>query len=144
MDEKPTYSFEVIDHTADRGLVAYGSDLAELFEACAYGMFSLMADLNVENAQHQQDWNLEAEDLDDLLVSWLRELLFSSEVDGILWTRFRVSQIHQSPASLTATTWGIPISQAELHGAVVKAVTYHGLEVKWDGSRWRAQVIFDV
>ncbi|MGC8832531.1 MAG: archease, partial [Armatimonadota bacterium] len=45
MDEKPTYSFEVIDHTADRGLVAYGSDLAELFEACAYGMFSLMADL---------------------------------------------------------------------------------------------------
>lgn len=144
MDEKPTYSFDVIDHTADRGLVAYGSDLAELFEACAYGMFSLMADLDVENAQHQRDWSLEAGDLEELLVSWLRELLFSSEVDGILWTRFRVSQIHQSPASLTATAWGIPISQAELHGAIVKAVTYHSLEVKWDGSRWRAQVIFDV
>ena len=38
--------FEVIDHTADIGIIAYGGDLEEAFANLAYGMFSLIAELD--------------------------------------------------------------------------------------------------
>ena len=37
--------FEILDHTADIGIIAFGSTLPELFEHAAYGMCSLMFDL---------------------------------------------------------------------------------------------------
>ncbi len=37
--------FDVVEHTADTGIIAYGTDMQEAFANAAYGMFSLMADL---------------------------------------------------------------------------------------------------
>ncbi|PIU56057.1 MAG: protein archease, partial [Chloroflexi bacterium CG07_land_8_20_14_0_80_51_10] len=34
-------NFEIIDHTADVGIVAYGDSVEEVFINAAYGMFSL-------------------------------------------------------------------------------------------------------
>ena len=38
--------FELIEHTADVGLVAYGKTLAEAFANAAYGLFSIIAELD--------------------------------------------------------------------------------------------------
>ncbi|MCJ7808130.1 MAG: archease, partial [Dehalococcoidia bacterium] len=37
--------FEIIDHTADVGIAAYGEDLKEAFANAAYALFSMMLDL---------------------------------------------------------------------------------------------------
>src|SRR4030065_348531 len=37
--------YELIEHTADMGLAAYGKDLAGAFANAAYGMFSIIAEL---------------------------------------------------------------------------------------------------
>jgi len=38
--------FQLIEHTADTGLIAYGNNLAEAFANAAYGLFSIIAELN--------------------------------------------------------------------------------------------------
>ena len=37
--------FDLIEHTADIGLTAYGQNLAEAFSNAAYGLFSIITDL---------------------------------------------------------------------------------------------------
>ena len=37
--------FQIIEHTADVGMIAYGRTLAEAFANAAYGMFSIIAGL---------------------------------------------------------------------------------------------------
>lgn len=138
------YSFRYIDHTADRGVEATASALPELFEAVAHAAFSLMADPPAVQPSIERVWKLQADDLESLLVEWLRELLFAFEVDGVFWVDFRVEQVEETRAALKATTLGVPVSDVKLHGAVVKAATYHGLEVRRTNSTWHAQVIFDV
>ena len=38
--------FQLIEHTADTGLVAHGESLAEAFANAAYGLFSIIAELD--------------------------------------------------------------------------------------------------
>jgi SHS2 domain-containing protein len=59
--------FEVIDHTADKGIRAYGHDLKELFENAAYGMFSLMADFDRFTPTLTCEIDVDAPDLESLL-----------------------------------------------------------------------------
>ena len=41
----PRPPFEILEHTADVGIVAHGGSLAELFANAATGMFAIMAEL---------------------------------------------------------------------------------------------------
>ena len=44
--------FELIKHTADTGMIAYGKTLAEAFANAGYGLFPIMAELrNVKEAE---------------------------------------------------------------------------------------------
>ncbi|MBU3933351.1 MAG: archease, partial [Candidatus Omnitrophica bacterium] len=45
--------YEIIDHTADIGLRAYGKDLKQLFTNAAYGMFDILADLKKVRAKER-------------------------------------------------------------------------------------------
>ena len=65
--EKP---FEIIDHTADIGIIAYGTDIKQIFANAALGLFSLMAKLDDIKEDAQRDLVLSAEDEEVLLVEW--------------------------------------------------------------------------
>ena len=71
-----TKEFEVLDHTADIGIIAYGADLKQAFANAAKGLFSLITSLDdVEEALHR-DIELTAADPESLLVDWLNELVY--------------------------------------------------------------------
>jgi len=135
--------FDIIEHTADVGIVAYGLDLKEAFANAAYAMFTLIADLGGvrEGICHQIE--VEAEDEESLLVSWLNELLYLFDVEGIIFKRFEVIEL--SETGLKAEGYGEQIDKAR-HSlrAGVKAATYHMLRIGKDDKHYRAQVIFDV
>ena len=71
-----TKEFEILDHTADVGIIAYGADLKQAFANAAKGLFSLITELgDVEEALHR-DIELTAADEESLLVDWLNELVY--------------------------------------------------------------------
>ena len=82
--------FEIIDHTADVGIVACGSDLKEAFANIAYGMFSLIAELEGAGEGFCREIDLQAPDQETLLVDWLNELLYIFDVDHVIFSKFEI------------------------------------------------------
>jgi SHS2 domain-containing protein len=91
------------------------------------------------------DISLEAPELDLLLVDWLSELLFRFETTGFLVGRAVVELVAADVFRLGARVEGEPFDAARHPVKVLlKAVTYHGLEITEDAGRWTATVIFDI
>jgi SHS2 domain-containing protein len=138
--------FEIIDHTADIGIVAYGKTKREVFINAAKGMFEIIAG---ENRDLKENFyakiKLEAKSLEDLLIAWLNELLYISEVKLVILNKFIIKEL--SDGQIKAEVGGTKINHLSVRiKREVKAVTYHRLEIKKDegSGLWRAQVIFDI
>ncbi len=135
--------FEFIEHTADVGVLAHGSTLAEAFVHAAEGMFSVMVNLNGVREEEERSLAVEAHDWPSLLVAWLSELIYFCDVDGLVFKRFEIRQMQ--PYSLQASAYGEKIDrQRHELGAGVKAVTRHMLEVDEDKDGYRVQVLLDI
>ena len=133
--------FKLIEHTADTGLMAYGDNLAQAFANAAYGLFSIIVEINKVREVESRRVTLNAEDVEGLLFGWLNHLIYIFDVDALLFKRCDITEFSEN--SLKATCWGEkynPLRHQLKTG--VKSATYHMLEV--DGTRNRVQVIFDV
>ena len=69
-------NYQIIDHTADLGIVVNGVDVKDVFIRAAYAMTDLMvkADINEKGAKRKV--LVEGEDFPDLMVRWLSEILY--------------------------------------------------------------------
>lgn len=140
----PVTRYESLEHTADTGVIAFGSTREELFENAAYGLFDLMYGLEslAPEEGRTRRVTVEADGPEELLVAWLGELLFLSESEERAWCRFSIDRLVDD--RLEARVAGAPFSEVELAGPPVKAITYHDLEVAETDEGWRARVVFDV
>jgi SHS2 domain-containing protein len=134
--------FEVIEHTADVGIAAYGGDLKEAFANAAYALFSLMTDIDSvgDNVRHNVEVN--ADNREELLVAWLNELIYLFEVNDVLFSRFDIAELGDT--ELKAGCYGERVDpRRHKMKAGVKAATYHMLQVE-EGDGCRVQVLFDI
>jgi SHS2 domain-containing protein len=134
--------YEVLDHTADVGIAAYGEDLKKAFANAAYALFSMMVDLDGVGGALCRQVEVTADDRSDLLVAWLNELIYLFEVDNMLFKRFDIGELNET--RLRATCYGEKIDP-ERHKikVVFKAATYHMLKID-EGEGFRVQVLFDI
>jgi SHS2 domain-containing protein len=135
--------FDVVEHTADTGIVAYGTDMQEAFANAAYGMFSLMADLRQVKEETSRYVEAEAGDRESLVVSWLNELLYLFDVERIIFKRFDILELTDTRLKADAYGEKADASRHRLRGGV-KAATYHTLKVAERRDRCSIRVIFDV
>jgi len=138
--------FEILEHTADIGIAAYGKTKREVFINAAKGMYNIITeDKRGFNENFSHSIKLRAENLEGLLVVWLSELLYLSETKLVVFNRFEIEEL--SDYQLTGKVFGKRIDQSgHKIKREIKAVTYHRLEIKKDNESglWRAQVIFDI
>jgi SHS2 domain-containing protein len=73
--------YEVVDHTADKAVRAWGDTLEALFTASARGMFAISLDLSRVESVGVEEIEVTGADLQDLLVRFLSELQYRHEVD---------------------------------------------------------------
>ena len=134
--------FDIINHTADIGIVAYGKELKEAFANAAYAMFTLIADLEGVEETVCHEIEVQAEDRESLLVSWLNELLYLFDTEGIIFSRFKIKELGET--GLKAEGYGEPLDKTR-HSlkSGVKAATYHMLRMSKDNG-YSIRVIFDV
>lgn len=135
--------YELIDHTADIAIKAYGKNLAEAFENAARGMFDIITDKSEVESIGQFDIELKATDLEQLLVDWLSELLFINTSQNLVFGFFKVD-LDEKKKKLIAKIFGekYDISKHKI-GVEIKAVTYHMLEVR-NKRPYHVQVLFDI
>ncbi len=136
-------TFEIIDHTADVGIIAYGADVEELFSNAALALFSLITEPESIEEKLRLGLEVRSKGRDNLLVEWLNELIYLFDVKHILFNRFDISSLTLN--RLKADCYGEEFSPLKHKiNAGVKAATYHMLKLDRNGNGYRAQVIFDV
>lgn len=144
--DKPE-KFEFLEHTADVYVAAHGADLAEAFENAALAMFEVMTDTAKVTADAEGSLTVEAEDEYALLYSWLEALLVKAEVNGMLYSKFKISSLDETEDGfkLTAAMWGEKFNSAKhLQKVAVKAVTYHRMEIIKALSKVTLEFILDI
>ncbi len=124
--------FEIVEHTADVGIKAFGDDLCEAFENAALGMFNIITDPSKVGAPKDFEVTIEGDDLKSRLHEWLSQLLILSQVNGLLFGGFKVEiRPLQSGMGLTGQAIGEPADPAKhVFRTEIKAVTHHMLEVR--------------
>lgn len=133
--------YELIEHTADIGLKAYGKNISEAFKNAAIGMFDIITDGSLIDDVGQYDINLEANDLEQLLVDWLSELLFLNGAKNLVFGNFEI-KIENNYLSAHVMGEEFNINKHN-EGVEIKAITYHMLEVH-NKNPFYIKVLFDI
>ena len=139
--EKSKYS--VIDHTADFGIHVYGSDSKELFTNAAWAVFDLITEIDQLTGLDSCDIEMSGDDWPDLMVNWLREVLYLWNGKELLVKKARITSL--SETELTATLEFDPFNpDRHIIKTEIKAVTYHQIQVTGSPHGWDAMIIFDI
>jgi protein archease len=134
--------FEVLEHTADVGVRAWGTTLAEAFEQAAWGMADIAGiRLKRRGSSRARELKAVGNDLGSVLVDFLNELVLLHETEGVGLAGVRVRRL--TPAELTAEVEVVPL-MAEPDGTAIKAATYHQLRVEEGPDGAEVQVFLDV
>ena len=134
--------FEIVNHTADVGIIAHGVDMKQAFANAARGLFSLITELDDVQEVLYRDIEVTATDKESLLVEWLNELIYRFDTENIIFKRFDITELDNT--RLIARSYGekVDSSKHKLKTGV-KATTYHMLKVDKDDG-YKVQVIFDI
>jgi len=135
--------YEIIPHTADIGIKAYGKNLPELFKNAAYGMFEIIADLDGLKGSIKEPIEIKADNREELLVAWLGELLYHFYTKQIIFFDFDIEEIGDTALKAKAIGRHVGENRNRLK-TEIKAVTYHELKVEQKEGNFVSTVIFDV
>lgn len=132
--------------TADLAFEAFGRDRDELFENAGLALEEAM--VKTESVEPRESFSVdkEEENLEELLFSFLEELVFLKDSEQLLFNKLkcRVEQ-ENGKWKLSATLSGEKIDPKKHKlGVDVKAVTKHLFEVGEDKEGYWAQVILDI
>jgi SHS2 domain-containing protein len=135
-------SYEVLEHTADAGIVARGPTLESVFAAAAEGMYSLMVNLTTVREGLKREVEAAGADAEHQLSNWLLELLLLTEVENLVFRRF---QVRIEGGRVRGEAFGEELDEArhEVRG-MVKGVTRHMLAVEQTNNGYVARVVFDM
>ncbi len=132
------FGFTEIEHTADWALKVWAPNLAGLFAQAAEGMYWLMETSLAEGPRTERVFEVEGADHESLLVAFLSDLLYDSDMAGFGFEDFNVT-IKETHLHATARAALIAMRKKE-----IKAVTYHNLAIRREGERYTVTIVFDV
>jgi SHS2 domain-containing protein len=139
--------YEFLEHMADAYIAAYGRSLAEAFENAALAMFDVMTEVEKVEPKVKDEVEVSAEDEYALLYSWLENLLIKFETDEMLYSKFKVLSLSQTPNGfrLKAEILGEKFNPEKHTQKVgIKAVTYHRMEIIKEPEKVTVKFILDL
>ena len=135
--------FEILEHTADIGFRAWGATPAALFANSAWALMSISADVSAVDGSEERSVTVGGHDYESLLVNWLEEILYLFDAAQFAAREFHVDEI--APTAVSGRLIGEPRDSARHPWKlIVKAITYHGIEVVERNGRWESRVFVDV
>ena len=135
--------YKLIDHTADFGIHVFGTDLKDLFSNAAFAMFDQITIVKDLQPEKELKIHVTGSDWPDLMVNWLRELLYLWTGKELLVKHIDIQML--SEYNLTATLRIDPFkSDRHVITNDIKAVTYHQIQVNQVAKGWESRIIFDV
>ncbi len=141
MTSKPSY--ELIDHTADFGIQVFGHSAKDLFQNAALALMDQLLDSAKPCERQTQQLFVEGSDWSDLMINWLREILYLWVGKDQLAQSVQIETIADTRLSAQVEC-ELFSRQNHVIKTEIKAVTYHQIQVSDLGHRWEARIIFDI
>jgi SHS2 domain-containing protein len=131
------------DHTADLGIEFRGADLRELFQSGAAALLALALDPAAVEDREALALRVEGIDLEDVLVNWLREVLYWAQSERFAPREVRVDRVTETFAE--GEIRGEPFDpRCHVQREELKGVTRHGVRVESEDGGFVARVVIDV
>ncbi len=138
-----TRGYRFFDHTADFGLEIFGDDAHSLFEEAAKALFDLITSPVSPKQDDRRKIDIRGEDWADLMVNWLRELLYLWNGEFLLVHGIELNSLGETRLLADVTCEAYDPDRHEIRNEI-KAVTYHQIDVGPFEDGWRARVVFDI
>lgn len=141
--------YEIIEHPADVGFLAYGRTLAELFENAALAMCALACAAEKIEETEQREIVVCGADLESLLFAWLAEILGIADAEQLVFRRVAAAQLREpkdgAPGEARGIAYGEIFDRARhAAGTYIKAVTLHQFVAERTPDGFRARVFLDL
>lgn len=137
----PFKPYELLPHTADIKMRAYGRSLPELFVNAVAGMFAVCGPRAAHpRIQTHRMIRTTSTTHTYLLIDFLSDCLCAADTYHEAYDRVDVQEL--TDTAITAVLTGYTIESFE--NTEIKAVTYHGATVEHTNGLWSATVLFDI
>jgi len=134
-------SFEEIPHTADVKIRARAPTFPALFSDLCAALMQVMYGVK-RDRKTTREITIAGQDPESLVLDFLSEVLFISEVEGIV---FSEAEIDLADHHLHAILYGEPFDPGKHAGGTeVKGISFSGLSVCHDANGYMAEIVFDV
>jgi len=120
-----------------------GGSQADLFANSAFALFDVMSDVEKIEIKERLPLEVEGADRDDLLVNWMRELLYLYQRSGFLLKEFVIREVKDTSVKAEVCGEKIDPDRHEIKQEIA-AVAYNQSRMTKTGNRWTAQLIFEV
>jgi SHS2 domain-containing protein len=135
-------SYEELPHTADIKIRAQAPTPSALFSELFDALMQVMYGTDRAPVQTREISLPCREGYESLLLDFLSEVLFISEVEGIVFSK---AEITIDRKNLHATLHGEPFRPGKHSGGTeVKGISYSGLSIRHDAKGYIAEIVFDV
>jgi SHS2 domain-containing protein len=134
-------SFEEISHTADVKIRARALTPDALFTDAFLALMQVVYGTDRNGGQIKKI-QIESDTIESLLCDFLSEVLFITEVEGLVFSRadIKINDLH-----LTAVLEGEPFDPVRhSSGTEVKGISYCGLVIQKDANGYMLDILFDV
>lgn len=135
--------YRIIRSSPDLTLKIVGKTQAEVLANSAFALYDLMTDL--EKVQEQDHLPLEVEgiDDDDLMVNWMRELLYLYQGSGYLLKEFEVHEARDFYVRAEGRGEKFDPDRHEIQKDI-RTVVYRQCRMGRTGDHWTAQISFEL
>lgn len=133
-------SYKILEHPADVKIQAFGKIKEELFLNALKGMAEILQpEIKDRNQILKNRIEINSIDLDNLLVDFLNEVLYLSQVNKRAYNNIKFFKFSEN--GLNGELDGY---QVESFGEDIKGVTYHGLKIEKKNNQYQATILFDI
>ena len=135
--------YKVIRRSTELSIRLSGDSRTQILADAGFALLDLLVDLSSVEIRESITLEVEGVDNDDLLVNWMRELLYEYETSGYMLKEFDIQETGEFAVRVEARGEKFDPDrheEREAIGAVAERVSHLGKM----GSLWTAQVSFEL
>jgi len=135
--------YRTVSRASDLAVKIFGTSQAELFANSAFALFDLMTDVDKVELRDHLPLEVEGVDRDDLMVNWMRELLYLYQGSGYLLKEFAVREVRDNYIRGQVSGEKFDPDRHEMQREI-RAVVPHQSRMEKTGEQWTAQVVLEL
>lgn len=135
--------YRVLQRSSDLLVKVYGRTQEELFSNSGFALFDVMTDVDKVEVRDGLPLEVEGADRDELMVNWMRELLYLYQGSGYLLKEFKIREVRENYVRGEVCGEKFDPDRHEIRRDI-RAVGYHQSRMVKTGDQWTAQVIFEL